>query len=220
VSLPKLVLVVRHAQSVHHVQGLTGGWTDTPLTEAGHEQARALAARLKRELPERAIALYTSDLQRAMQTAEHIGAAFGVAPIPDPRLREHNNGEAANMTFAAARERFASAFDHAWHIDERPFPGGETGRELYARAAAFIDGLCEDGRVPVVLSHGMTIDCLIARWLRLPPEALEKIGFRAYPTGLTALVRDRFDLPAVERSNDLTHLAGDGFGLDQLMPKA
>ncbi|MBT6145623.1 MAG: histidine phosphatase family protein, partial [Gemmatimonadetes bacterium] len=41
------VIIVQHCQSEHHVNEMSGGWTDTPLTEFGREQARAVAARVK-----------------------------------------------------------------------------------------------------------------------------------------------------------------------------
>jgi probable phosphoglycerate mutase len=90
---PQAVILVRHGQSEHHVRGLTGGWTDTPLTALGHEQARLLAARLRAELPEQDVSVVTSDLARASQTATHIADAFGITHALDARLREHNNGE-------------------------------------------------------------------------------------------------------------------------------
>ena len=37
---PPAIIIVRHGQSEHHVRGLTGGWTDTPLTALGHGQRR------------------------------------------------------------------------------------------------------------------------------------------------------------------------------------
>lgn len=199
---------------------LTGGWTDTPLTEAGHEQARRLAARLRQELGDAPVALYTSDLQRAMQTALHISAAFNVAPIADARLREHNNGVAVNMTIDDARARFPDVFARRWLMDDRPFPGGETGRELYERTASFVDDLADDGRVPIVVAHGASGECIIARWLMLTPEALEPMGMVTHTASITTLTRDRFGGPMVERVNDIGHLAGmDGWvALRDLLP--
>jgi probable phosphoglycerate mutase len=218
---PNLIVVVRHAQSEHHVRGLTGGWTDMPLTDLGHEQSRRLAARLKSELAGAPIALYTSDLRRAADTAEHLATAFDAKPIADARLREHNNGEAVDMTLAEARERYAGVFDHPWSIDERPFPGSETGREFYERVSGFVDDLRDDdGRTPIVVSHGAAIICIIARWLRLTPEALEPIGFSSHTTGITTLTLDKYGCPQVERLNDIAHLAGmDGWvGVGHLLP--
>ncbi len=218
-AAPPLVVLVRHAQSDHHVRRLTGGWTDTPLTALGHEQSRRVAARLRRELGDVPVSLYTSDLLRAQETAAHIAAAFGVEPRPDPRLREHNNGAAANLTMAEASARFPGVFDAPWTADFRPFPGAETGREFSERAGAFIDTLADDGATPVVVSHAGTIIRLVARWLRLPAEALEATIFATHPTGVTVLQADDGGHRIVERLNDTAHLAGlDGWvGLGTLL---
>jgi broad specificity phosphatase PhoE len=201
------IIVIRHAESEHHVRQLTGGWTDTALTERGHAQSQRLADRLKSELSGAPVDLYSSDLQRAMQTAEHVSAALGAPVRPEPRIREWNNGEAANMTLAEARQRFG-VFDRAWAADDRPFPGGETEREVYERAAAFMDDCGSDGHTIVVVTHGGTIECMIARWLGLGPDTLESIRFDAHTTGVTTLARDRFDRPRIERLNDIAHLGG------------
>ena len=90
----------------------------------------------------------------------------------------------------------------------RPFPGAETGREFYERAGSFIDTLSADGPLPVVVSHGGTIICMVARWLRLTPEALEPIGFSTHTASITVLQSDAHGDRIVERLNDVAHLAG------------
>jgi probable phosphoglycerate mutase len=39
-----MILLVRHGEATHHTQNLTGGWTDSFLTERGKKQMRTLAA--------------------------------------------------------------------------------------------------------------------------------------------------------------------------------
>jgi probable phosphoglycerate mutase len=197
---------VRHGESEHHIRRLTGGWTDTSLTALGHEQAALVAARLRDELAPHEIRLFTSDLVRAVETAEHIATAFGVTPKPDQRLREHNNGEAVGLTMDEAAARWPGVWDSPWLIDHRPFPGSETGREFYERAGALIDELDMYGPAPVIVSHGGTIICLIARWLRLSPEALEPIGFAVHATAICVLQTDRHGDRILERLNDVSHL--------------
>jgi probable phosphoglycerate mutase len=218
-TTPPLVILVRHAQSEHHVLGLSGGWTQTPLTALGHEQSERVAARLKAELGAIPIRLFTSDLLRCRETARHIAAAFGVDAVADARLREHNNGAAVDLTLTEVRARFPGVFDAPWALDFRPFPGAETGREFYERAGAFIDTLPAEGPLPVVVSHGGTLICLVARWLRLSPEALEPIGFAFHTASISVLQTDRHGSPIVERLNDIAHVAGiDGWvGLGHLL---
>jgi len=206
--VPPLVVLIRHAQSGHHVQGLTGGWTNTPLTELGHQQAHRLAARLKAELGETPIRLYTSDLVRCAETAAPIATALGVVPISDARLREHNNGAAAHLTVAEARARFPETFDAFWGMDLRPYPGAETWAEFYTRGAAFLEALPADGPVPVLVSHGGTIMTLTAAWLRLDLQTVERTWFAVHPTSISVFQSDRWDRRGIERLNDAAHLAG------------
>lgn len=200
--------------------GLTGGWTDTPLTEAGHDQARLLAARLASELAGRPVSLYSSDLQRAMQTAWHLGEALGAEITLDPRLREHNNGAAANLTIHQAAARYPDTWDIAVPLDTRAYEGAETPREFYDRVGAFIDEIEHDGRVPIAVTHGGTMVCLVARWLRLSAETLNPIGFSAHTTSITVLSEDK-NGRRLERLNDTAHLAGGSgaMGLGDLIDR-
>ncbi|MGH2611056.1 MAG: histidine phosphatase family protein, partial [Tepidiformaceae bacterium] len=206
-SHPRLVIIVRHGQSEHHVRGLTGGWTDTPLTDTGHEQAHRVATRLKGELGDRAITLYTSDLLRAGETARHIADAFGVEPVADERIREHNNGEAANLTWDEAKARFPEAFaqpPHSlWSGEPQLVPGAETGAQFYERCASFLDSLPADGPIPLLVTHGGTIMCLVARWLLIEPQGIAPIGFSAHTTGITVLTGRPYR--QLERLNDASH---------------
>jgi broad specificity phosphatase PhoE len=64
------LILIRHGQSEHHIRGLTGGWTDMPLSQLGSVQARALADYCRQRLDsEPSPFLFSSDLQRAAQTA-------------------------------------------------------------------------------------------------------------------------------------------------------
>ncbi len=206
--MPPCIVLVRHAESEHHVRGLTGGWTDTPLTERGHRQAHLVAERLKAELAGIPVRLISSDLLRTRGTAAHIAEALGVQPEFDERLREHNNGEAAGLTWEEASRRWPDP--ETWPPDHRQFPGSETYREFQARAAAFLASLPDNGPLPVAVTHGGTIDRLIAAWMDIPPEVMSRAGFQCDVTSLTVLVedQDRVRTRHVTRSNDTRHLDG------------
>jgi len=200
------VILVRHAQSEHHVRGLSGGWTDTPLTELGHRQAHAVAQRLKAELSGLPVRLFTSDLLRTQDTARHIAEALNLEPIADPRLREFNNGDAAGLTIEEARRRFPEPA-RPWHPDHRQWPNGETWREFQARAEEFIESLDTEGSLPVVVTHGGTVQALTGAWLRLPPEVLSAVNLAPHVTSITVLQQDS-SYRLIERLNDISHLDG------------
>ena len=91
------LLLIRHGETDWNASGRYQGQMDIPLNEAGVEQARILGRRLRNEPsgpiepvrpPGSINALYASDLARAWQTAQTVGEACGLAPQPEPRLRE------------------------------------------------------------------------------------------------------------------------------------
>ncbi len=85
------VLVARHGETDDNVVPRFQGWRDTPLNETGRRQAFALGRRLaEREQP--IASLWASDLGRARETAEIAGAAIGLRPLLDWRLREGDRG--------------------------------------------------------------------------------------------------------------------------------
>ena len=67
------IILIQHCQSEHHINNMSGGWTDTPLTELGRKQAELTGEKLKDIVDNNGYALYSSDLLRASQTAEIIG---------------------------------------------------------------------------------------------------------------------------------------------------
>ena len=73
----KSIITIQHTQSVHHINGMVGSWTDWELSELGVRQANRIGEKLKSELSERKFFMYSSDLLRAKQTAEHIGRYLG-----------------------------------------------------------------------------------------------------------------------------------------------
>lgn len=79
------IILVTHALTQWNVDGRTQGHTDTPLNETGRKMAELLADRLKKE---EITSIYSSDLRRAVETAEPIARIKGLKVIKDKRLRE------------------------------------------------------------------------------------------------------------------------------------
>jgi broad specificity phosphatase PhoE len=134
-----------HSTTVDNELGVATGWLPGELSEQGREQARALGGRRR---DDGIAAVYTSDLRRAVETAE---IAFDGSRIPvhhDARLRECDYGElngASVERVAAVRRR---------HVDE-PFPGGESYRQVVERTRAFLADVVavHDGERIVVIAH-------------------------------------------------------------------
>ncbi|HJF33229.1 MAG TPA: histidine phosphatase family protein, partial [Sporosarcina psychrophila] len=44
------IILIQHCQSAHHINNMSGGWTDTPLTDLGRKQAKLIGDKLKEEI--------------------------------------------------------------------------------------------------------------------------------------------------------------------------
>ncbi|UCH56880.1 MAG: histidine phosphatase family protein [Candidatus Bathyarchaeota archaeon] len=203
------IVLIRHGQAEHNLGGLTGGWSQTSLTDLGRRQVKVLAERLREELAEAPCALYFSDLRRAAQTAEIIAEETGLTPIPAPDLREFNNGIAADKTKAEAEPYFTPPTRPL--LDWRPYPEAETWREFYHRVAGCMDRLHQGQDRPIIIvTHGGTIVNVISWWLRLPLETLSDVSFHASPASITVLNETELRERAIERLNDFAHLRSLG----------
>ena len=201
------LILVRHGEAEHHVSGITGGWTDLPLTARGREDAATTARFLADSAPFAPQALLSSDLKRASQTAEIIAAATLLPLELSPSLRELNNGAAAGRTNAEAATLELPRTQP--DLDWIPYPGAESWRMLYGRVATFYDGLEAEHRdACVVVSHGHALTCLINRFLGLTTdENLAKLMYALRPCSISHLRADPGGSRRVLRLNDVSHLA-------------
>ena len=184
---------------------ITGGWTDTELTQLGRHQAECLASRLKREIANAPCHLCCSDLKRALQTAAIIAKPIGVTLETVPELREFNNGIAAGMPEEEARQYALELTSPT--VDWQPYPQAETWRQFYSRVTACMDRLTRNQQgILLVVTHGGTIINIVAWWLQLEIEMLSKVSFVASPASISVLRVNRWNERTIERLNDTAHL--------------
>jgi probable phosphoglycerate mutase len=134
-----------HARTVDNEQGRATGWLPGRLSETGRGFAKDLGERRRED---GFAVVFTSDLARAVETAE---IAFAGSELPvraDSRLRECNYGELNGRPVAEIdAERLR-------RVDE-PYPGGESYRQVAERVARFLEDLSPefDGSRVLVISH-------------------------------------------------------------------
>lgn len=163
------VYFIRHGQSEGNRQRRHCGWSDTPLSELGHQQARAAGEHLK-DIPFDRV--YCSDLPRARQTAAD--ALPGCEPIYSPLLREIGVGTLADRLIADVAAQYGDPY---WeHVQQQDFSayGGETQQQMRARLKRFfteeletLEG-CEnvavfghEGTVHQMMSHALGHDIML-----------------------------------------------------------
>jgi probable phosphoglycerate mutase len=173
-ALPLTLLLVRHGQSEWNAAGLMQGQTaHVPLTDLGHQQAAAAAAELA-ELARAGSgpgALVSSDLRRAVQTAEHCAARTGLPVSTTPALREQGYGV---LEGRPSRELWdlVDWTDPHWSAE-----GGESLAQLHVRVAGYLAALHTDPPAPVValITHGDTIRAAQAVVAGLGPDLLPAV---------------------------------------------
>jgi probable phosphoglycerate mutase len=163
---PLTLLLVRHGQSEWNAAGRMQGQTvGVPLTELGHEQAAAAARELARLGPG---ALVSSDLHRAVQTAQHCARATGLPLTTTPALREQGYGV---LEGRPSRELWdvVDWTDPHWSAE-----GGESLAQLHERVAGFLGELRRRPPADVValVTHGDTIRAAQAVAAGLGPDRL------------------------------------------------
>src|SRR5512133_918950 len=174
------VILLRHGQTDYNVDGRMQGHLDSHLTPTGHEQAAVAAPVLAELAPDR---LISSDLRRAVDTAELVGAACGLPVKFDPRLRETHLGRWQGYTVAEINREYPGAIT-TWRSDPgwAP-PAGESRVAVVARARPVVDELDaeladSDDRSETVLlvAHGGVIAGLVTGLMDLPTSVWPSFG--------------------------------------------
>ncbi|MGY1615190.1 histidine phosphatase family protein [Geodermatophilus sp. SYSU D00691] len=163
------LLLVRHGQSEWNAEGRMQGQTGhIPLTALGHQQAAAAARELAARRPG---ALVSSDLHRAVQTAEHCARATGLPVRTTPALREQGYGV---LEGRPSRELWDLV---DWTDPHWSAKGGESLAQLHGRVAAYLAELLADPPADVValVTHGDTIRAAQAVAAGLGPEAMPAV---------------------------------------------
>ncbi|MDQ1663244.1 MAG: hypothetical protein QOJ68_3224 [Blastococcus sp.] len=166
---PLTLLLVRHGQSEWNAAGLMQGQTqDVPLTDLGHHQAATAARELAVLRPG---ALISSDLLRAVQTAEHCARSTGLRFTTSPALREQGYGV---LEGRPSRDLWdvVDWTDPHWSAE-----GGESLAQLHGRVEAYLKQLVAEPPADVValVTHGDTIRAAEAVAAGLGPEGMPAV---------------------------------------------
>jgi broad specificity phosphatase PhoE len=159
---PARIIVARHGETEYETPEMnaTGG----SLTLRGREQARELGERLRGE---RVAAVVSSDLSRAVQTAEIAAAVLGLPVRVRERMYEYPAGDYLGHPYDHA---FFDPLVRGWLAGDLDagVPGGETGRETADRVLGVLDDVADQHRGETVLAitHGGVI---LALWGAIAP---------------------------------------------------
>jgi probable phosphoglycerate mutase len=170
------ILLLRHAETAEPDR-FHGAESDVGLGAWGHAQAEAVARELTSVRP---VALYCSAMRRAVETAEAIGRACGLAATQIEALHERRIGPLSGKS----REQGMGAYEEAkrqWRAGALDFthPGGESYAEIRGRVIPpFLElAARHPGETIVVVAHGVVIRVLLTSLLEgYGPGDFEAIG--------------------------------------------
>ena len=200
------LILVRHGQTEWNAGGRYQGQSNVALSDAGRKQARFLAERFPvRQLD----AIYTSDLDRAKETAECVGKRLGLTVCPEKAFRELSFGDWEGLTYQEISSRWPEEAEKLFTApDELVIPHGETFRDLQKRALDKIYSLYEKhiDQTVAVFAHGAINKTILAGLMHIPLHYLWSL--RQDNTAVNILRLDD-GYVMVELINSTSHLGED-----------
>lgn len=161
---PTTVYLIRHGQSEGNLAHRFLGHTDLPLTELGHAQAERTAEFLK-DIPVDVI--FSSDLKRAYQTAEHTAVKKGLPIHTSEKLREICAGEWENQPIEYLLEHHREGYETwRYNIGAVRCPGGESVEEVWNRFVPEVERILREneGKTVFIFAHATPIRLVRAAW--------------------------------------------------------
>ena len=202
------ILLVRHGMTDYVARHICAGRTPgVSLNAEGQAQAAAAAERL-RTLPVKAV--YSSPLERTMETARAIAGSLGLSVEPCAGLLETDTGDWTGLPFDEIQKTHAATWTALQeHPSATRIPGGETMHEIQARMSAALQDMCarHPGKLVVAVSHADPIKAVLAHYLGLDLDNMQRLVIG--PTSVSAVQIDdhRVAVLTVNNTGDLAHLA-------------
>jgi probable phosphoglycerate mutase len=159
-----LVYLVRHGETAWNVERRFQGQLDVELSRRGLAQAEAVAEWFAAQ-PVHFSAIYSSDLKRAVQTAQAIGNRLGLIPELHRDLRELHAGEWQGLLASEIEARFPGQLaEWSAQVDSFTTPGGESIPKVQKRIHANYNRIVahHPGDAIIIVSHGAALTALLA----------------------------------------------------------
>jgi len=173
------LILIRHGQSLWNLENRFTGWKDIDLTEAGKQEARKAAMKIKHESVNIA---FTSNLIRAQHTLQIIKEVCGWNDLPvikNEALNERSYGALEGKNKAETANQFGEEQVHIWRrsFDVAP-PEGESLKDTYDRVIPYFQQsilpyLLEEKEV-LIVAHGNSLRAMVMFLESLTPAQILK----------------------------------------------
>ena len=200
----KTIITIQHTQSIHHTNGMVGSWTDWDLSELGIQQAKRIGEKLKVELEDRQLVMYSFDLKRAKQTAENVGEYLGISPVLRTELRERNLGRCCGKSVKWLRENLEK---QERTIDDRLFSDAESRRDEWNRLKPFFEEVMgnEEDNI-IIVSHGDLLSVFNAMFLGLDVEFLNQAEMYGLAGGVSFMFENNDGKRFIKKISDMSYI--------------
>jgi len=200
------LLLVRHGITESNSARKFVGYSDVELSTAGYRQVERLRERL---VDDKIDAVYSSDLRRALVTAEVISSGHKVDIVTCPELREVNYGNVEGLTFEEISRLYPEVAESLTNFSLRlKFPGGEDFEGFIERASKFLDKLKRHtpSQTMLIVSHGGPLRVLVCCLLGIDLGHWKQIRL---DNASLSIVETYSQGAVVSLLNDTSHLRGD-----------
>lgn len=155
-----VLIAIRHGHTAYNEDGKEKlrGWLPVPLDNNGMLQSMRTAARLKNLSLDGIKTVHTSDLPRAVQTAQEIASTLGLTVEPHPELKDWNVGKFTGTDVNDSLDGVHHYIDHPNEI----VPKGESYKDFYSRAVPFLKKLVESDDMNMAVTHNRVMTLLNA----------------------------------------------------------
>ena len=199
------LLLVRHGVTEFNSARRFAGYSDVELSLVGYQQAERLRDRL---VDDKIDAVYSSDLRRALVTAEVILSGHKVDIVTCPELREVNYGNVEGLTFEEISHLYPEVAESLTNFSlQLKFPGGESFREFIERTSKFLDKLKRHtpSQTMLIVSHSGPLRVLICRLLGMDLKHWRQISLDNASLSILEIYSQG---AVVSLLNDTSHLRG------------
>ena len=200
----KTIITIQHTQSIHHTNGMVGSWTDWDLSELGVQQAKRIGEKLKSELSGKTFVMYSSDLKRAKQTAEYVGANLGISPVLRTEMRERNLARCCGKSIKWLRENIEM---QEKTIDDKLFSDAESRRDEWNRLKTFFDEIMSnDEENIIIVSHGDLLSVFNSMFLGLDVETINVGEIFGLAGGVSFMFENDEGKRFIKRISDMSYI--------------
>lgn len=179
---------------------------NVPLSEEGRRQAELLGERLVKEHVD---AVWSSELIRAVETADIINEKLQVERVRREDLKEISFGDMEGLSDLEIADKYEDFLRARSKMEkDMAYPGGECAGDVLERVLPVLKEICEkDYETVAVVTHGGVIRSVVAHYLGMDLARVPLLATQLENCGITELwIRKNDGRVILNRFNDASHL--------------